>query len=314
MRKRLTTEEFTSRSITKHGEKYNYNLVDYVDSYTKVEIICNQGHPNFFQLPANHLNGSGCYLCGRISLESKQKKSQDDFVNEAESTHQSKYTYSKVNYKNTKSKVIVTCKEHGDFTITPSAHLNGQGCARCKHVVVGNANRGNLNDSLLDCIKTHGALYDYSLVTEYNHDREKISVVCSTHGVFPVSWNNHKRGRGCPKCAKNGYNKAKPGTFYILIADNYTKVGITNRAVELRVKPISKSSGQDFKINSTFFFEDGSKAANIETQVLSWLKTKYQQATEVFDGSTECFLNVNLEELLNFISPLNSEQIVSQQS
>jgi hypothetical protein len=37
--KKLTQEEFIKRSINFHGDKYNYSLVNYINSYTDVKII-----------------------------------------------------------------------------------------------------------------------------------------------------------------------------------------------------------------------------------------------------------------------------------
>lgn len=41
------------------------------------------------------------------------------------------YDYSKVQYVNQHTKVIVSCSKHGDFEITPNNLLNGKGCPKC---------------------------------------------------------------------------------------------------------------------------------------------------------------------------------------
>lgn len=46
-----------------HNYKYDYSLVDYFNSSTKVSIIC-PIHGVFTQLPGNHKAGQGCYNCG----------------------------------------------------------------------------------------------------------------------------------------------------------------------------------------------------------------------------------------------------------
>ena len=50
-------------------DKYDYSLVDYTDSKTKVKIICPK-HGVFEQIPSGHLNGRGCSKC----KESKGEK------------------------------------------------------------------------------------------------------------------------------------------------------------------------------------------------------------------------------------------------
>lgn len=55
-----------------------------------------------------------------------------EFIEKAIKIHRDKYTYDKVNYKNAYTKVIITCKKHGDFLITPNRHINENGgCIGC---------------------------------------------------------------------------------------------------------------------------------------------------------------------------------------
>jgi len=47
--------------------------------------------------------------------------------------HGNKYDYSRVDYKNTMSKVKIICPEHGEFEQRPYAHLVGNGCPKCAY-------------------------------------------------------------------------------------------------------------------------------------------------------------------------------------
>lgn len=71
----LTTNEFIERAKKVHGDKYDYSKVEYVNSYTKVCIICKK-HGEFWQKPHNHLTNRGCKECGikHNKNESKLKK------------------------------------------------------------------------------------------------------------------------------------------------------------------------------------------------------------------------------------------------
>ena len=60
---------FIERSIKIHNDKYDYSLVDYKNTRTKVKIIC-PIHGIFEQLPSNHLANKGCKMCN----ESKGEK------------------------------------------------------------------------------------------------------------------------------------------------------------------------------------------------------------------------------------------------
>lgn len=57
-----------------HGDKYDYSKVNYVNAKTKVCIICPE-HGEFWQRHSNHLNGEGCYMCGKVKRANECKKS-----------------------------------------------------------------------------------------------------------------------------------------------------------------------------------------------------------------------------------------------
>ncbi len=59
------------------------------------------------------------------------KKDEDTFIEDAIIKHGNVYDYSKVVYVNAHTKVIIGCKDHGDFTQTPNKHLSGRGCHKC---------------------------------------------------------------------------------------------------------------------------------------------------------------------------------------
>tara|TARA_R110001583_G_scaffold76652_3_gene209530 strand:+ start:1358 stop:1762 length:405 start_codon:yes stop_codon:yes gene_type:complete len=55
-----------------------------------------------------------------------------DFLKRAIEAHGDKYDYSKVLYKTTETKVIIICKEHGEFLLRPRAHYTDKrGCPSC---------------------------------------------------------------------------------------------------------------------------------------------------------------------------------------
>lgn len=57
-----TNEQFITKAKEVHGDKYDYSQVLYQNSWKKVCIICSV-HGPFYQVPQNHLNGSGCQKC-----------------------------------------------------------------------------------------------------------------------------------------------------------------------------------------------------------------------------------------------------------
>ena len=121
-----TTEQFIEKAKSVHGDKYNYENVKYVNTKTKVEIICPL-HGPFSQEPHNHLQGYGCPTCGNELKGSTTKITMDDFIKRANKIHNFKYKYDKVN----RQPVTITCIEHGNFTQKPTNHLDGCGCQKC---------------------------------------------------------------------------------------------------------------------------------------------------------------------------------------
>lgn len=55
------------------------------------------------------------------------------FINQAIEIHKDRYDYRKVNYINSKFKVKIICKEHGEFQQYPDDHLRNKGCIKCGH-------------------------------------------------------------------------------------------------------------------------------------------------------------------------------------
>jgi len=196
MRKKYTTKDFIEKAQIVHGDIYNYSLVEYVDSISKISIICNK-HGVFKQEGASHLRGYGCPICS-----GKSKSNTEEFIKKAGLKHGDKYDYSLVIYKNNSSLVDIICQEHGIFKQIPNAHLNGQGCPKCK------INYKISREKFIEkAILVHNDKYDYSLVI-YLNDSSKVNIVCKEHGIFKQSPNNHLAGAGCKSCYESKGEKA----------------------------------------------------------------------------------------------------------
>lgn len=188
--RKLTTEIFISRAQVIHNNKFNYDLVNYISYKYKVKIICFK-HGVFEQNPFDHLSGKGCRFCCKTI-----KKTTKDFIEKANQIHNNKYEYFKTKYVNSKSKVIITCLEHGDFEQRPELHLYGRGCSKCSK----NCKR-NTFSFIKEANKIHDFKYDYSKV-EYINAKEKVIIICPEHGEFEQVAHSHLMGmEGCSKCS-----------------------------------------------------------------------------------------------------------------
>lgn len=85
--KRLTAEEFISKSEAVHGDAYDYSSVKYVNNRIKVEIICKKCGKRFMQAPLDHMQGKGCSFCSSSAGENKISSTLEKMNVEFESQH-----------------------------------------------------------------------------------------------------------------------------------------------------------------------------------------------------------------------------------
>jgi hypothetical protein len=306
-RKALTQVDYTADCNIRHNWFYDYSKLVYINGRSKVEILC-PIHGSFWQKAESHKSGYGCPCCGELLKGTGFKPTTNltEFINTSNSVHNYKYSYDKVVYVKRSVAVTITCREHGDFEQLPSSHVSGCGCPHCANQNRNEAIKSTTESVIEKARSVQSVVYDYSK-SIYLGDKVPMIIGCSIHGDFLQVPSNHLQGQGCPHCKKTGYNKSKPGYLYILSSGDMLKVGITNKGVEFRRKAVSKSSGEDFSVVSSMFFQDGEIPATIETKALQWLRQHYKQVTRKFDGNTECFTGCTIKALTDFIVPIASE-------
>lgn len=130
------------------------------------------------------------------------RDTKESFIKKGIAKYGDKYSYGKVEYVNSRTKVIITCCVHGDFEVRPSNFLQGNTCRVCKEIVKQNTPLDK--DYILDKFyQVQGDTYDYSLVGEiYSRDQE-IDIICPSHGAFRQKVKYHlRKGQQypCPLC------------------------------------------------------------------------------------------------------------------
>jgi len=194
----LGLDYFIVRSKEVHGDRYDYSKVDYINSRTKVCIICKE-HGEFWQYPDNHFR----LKCGCLKCSGNIPYTIEEFADKASKIHNNEYNYSKVEYINNCTKVIIICKKHGDFLQTPQHHLDGSKCPKCS-----DNQQMTRDDFVKKAIVSHGDRYDYSK-TKYSHIKNKEIITCKKHGEFEQKLDNHLQGKGCPHCINKNEGKVK---------------------------------------------------------------------------------------------------------
>lgn len=240
-----------------------------------------------------------------------RKPTQREFKQRASKLNCNKYDYSKVEYINSRSKVIITCPVHGDFKQTPSQHLRKRGCVKCGAEVRAANQTSNTNDFIKKAKRKHKSKYNYSKV-KYLSNREKVIITCPTHGDFKQTPNNHLSGSGCRKCGarykgwsfSEWYNSAQTSkhfdSFKVYLLDvkgeneRFFKIGLTYRRVSVRfdseeclpysykIINIKESTGRTDKVGAKRIFDMEKRFKRM------YIKSQYIPSIE-FGGMYECF-------------------------
>ena len=236
------TKNFIRKALRKHGDRYDYSNVVYIKAKSEVEIICRvEGHKPFPQTPDKHLSGHGCLTCG-----GSQRLTKEKFIERANNVHGiGTYDYSKVNYINNSTDVIISCLKHGDFKQTPAHHMNGEGCRICGIEKQADKQRLALEEFIEKANEIHGVgRYDYSKVIYVNMCTDVI-ISCLKHGDFKQTPQNHLNGKGCNLCAieKSALSKKMTLEEFIEKANkvhgegtyDYSKVVYLNNSIDITI-------------------------------------------------------------------------------
>jgi hypothetical protein len=197
---KLTQEEFILRSNNVHDEFYDYSLVVYQNTSSKVKIIC-PIHGVFEQRPNGHLLGKGCDLCARKTRGRSKSYSQDEILHEFKRVHGDKFDYSKVIYFRKHDLVTIGCPEHGYFQMSPYCHLKSvSGCRACSRAALSRKYLTPREELINRCHQAHGNRYGYSLFPDDVGTKTKVPIICPIHGVFYQELKSHLNGCHCPRC------------------------------------------------------------------------------------------------------------------
>ena len=130
-----------------------------------------------------------------------KRVTKEAFLERANTIHNGKYNYSKVDWVDTRHKIKIICPIHGVFEQQGYKHLAGQGCPDCRK------NATVTQDEFIARAKQMhpNEHYDYSRV-QYHNMWTPVEIICPVHGSFFQTPAKHvKTGKsgnaqGCPKC------------------------------------------------------------------------------------------------------------------
>lgn len=310
----LSEEEYLDSVKKKHNNKYDYSLVDYVDTSEKIKIVCPSCGP--FEIVANkHRMGSGCPKCGHKERGKRSRGSKATFVNSAREVHGSLYNYDKVVFKLSKEKVLMHCTVHNkDFWQTPSNHIKGQKAPCCGLEDMSNTKTMTKEEFVTKSRTLHGDKYDYTN-TKYVGVSYKVDILCRKCGeVFSQLAQSHLQKSGCPTCGRErmGWSKkvwkksGKTFTFYVLRCFNenevFIKVGRTRRSIKKRYGS-KKDMPYNYEILRIIKSKNADYIFDLENRVKRFFKERGYIPRTSFGGETECFTHINVKSNKNRTLP-----------
>lgn len=278
--RKLTQDTIIARFRAKHGDKYDYSLVNFIGVSYHVTVICPK-HGQYRVSPRDHIK-HGCKECARESMPIRRWS--DDKINSLFNDN----GFTVLNIIRTLGKDIsvqTKCRQNHISTVSlpnfkKSIENNKIGCSHCA------ANVKHTQDYIENCLTAEG----YVAKEEYINSRTPFQAVCPNGHMCFINYSSWKRGSRCSECADRGFKLEKPAIlyyikFYTKIGVLY-KIGITNLSTQIRFRyePCS------FQIIKEEHFLLGKLAKEKEREILTKYKDWLYKGDYVLkNGNTECF-------------------------
>ena len=193
---KLTTEEFIKKARAVHGDKYDYSKVEYVNSTTKVCIIC-KVHGEFLQTPGSHMKGHGCAKCAsEVNAAKMRLWTEEKCYEEA-----SRYSEMKSFRTHSKDVYNAALKHHWLKNYTWLSYKIDVSKPKKK-------SQSYTQDEIIERLRSiFGDRYSYDKVV-YKAMKVPITLVCHEknadgveHGEFSMRPDNiFSSNQACPKC------------------------------------------------------------------------------------------------------------------
>jgi hypothetical protein len=197
----MERSDFLDRAAKIHGDKFDYTKSVVGGWHDKVIIIC-KIHGEFSLAPSNHLsNKRGCQECTKVKLRLDQAKATSKFIEEAITLRGNEFDYSKVDYINNHTKVLIMCRTHGEFLQAPDKHLMGRGCPKCRDENMSVSQRDGVNNFANKANIVHSNKYNYDKVVYGKNAHQIVEIICPEHGSFWQTPTSHLGGKGCISCS-----------------------------------------------------------------------------------------------------------------
>ena len=168
----------------------------YKNSTTKIEFRCKEGH-KWITTPNNVLSGSICLTCANIQSSLRQRKSQEQFVEEVRNLHPDITVVGE--YVNSNTKIEFMCSKGHIWKTAPCNILSGCSCPICKGGKISAKKTKSHEQFVNELFQINPNIL---VLGEYKSAFTKIKTKCNK---CEHEWEsmpcNLLAGCGCPKCA-----------------------------------------------------------------------------------------------------------------
>ena len=226
---KLTQEQYIAKARAKWGDAYDYSESVYLAGLKPITIRCIK-HNHYFTVQAgNHistlLKSGGCPLCGQESLTEYRRKKHEEVLSKAEQkkkvykprlTHKERflkkaramypdYDFSRVEYKDRETYIVVVCPVHGEFKIRPRTLLLGEkgqkphGCWKCNNLIPPYEKELTFDTFKRRMHELYGDKYTF-VWSDFNNRQSMIRFICKEHGEQRRSVTGLSDGKGCAYC------------------------------------------------------------------------------------------------------------------
>ena len=158
-RKKVSFDDFKRRVEDKFGNIYDFSKSHFTDMHGYIEVGYNG---KFFKTTPTKL------LASKKPIKHNFVENKEDFVYKAKKIFSNKYDYSKVEYKDSHTKVCIICPKHGEFWQTPNEHLTGHQCHKCNNSKMQDKLKSLLNDFNIEYIEEYSPSF---LNDKFSHQR-----------------------------------------------------------------------------------------------------------------------------------------------
>ena len=181
MPRKLTKDEWITKAVAVHGDKYDYSNMEYLGCMQKLEIFCKACSKTFKQYGNDHTSKkAGCPHCKGVA-----RLTTEEFIKRATEVHKGKFDYSKVVYVNTVTPLTVICPVHGEIQVKPHGHLQGHDCDQCCSTY-----KLTTEEFVKRSKEKFGDKFDYSEAV-YVSSIEPVTLLCQEFGRFQIKAMTH---------------------------------------------------------------------------------------------------------------------------